>query len=184
MWHKADWMGHPMRLELTLAGLLVKLANHYTTGGAQWTTRKKDLTHLSLSLSLSFYGSLSLSLSFFSQISLSFFLRISLSFFLFTDLSLSLSFYGSLSLSLSFHRSLSLSLSFFLRISLSFLLFTDLSLSLSTDLSLFLSSHRSLSLSLSFFLFSWRSCWFASKQRNLCPPQTLIKCGMNPLQTV
>ena len=35
MWHKADWMGHPMRLELTLAGLLVKLANHYTTRGAQ-----------------------------------------------------------------------------------------------------------------------------------------------------
>ena len=34
MWHKADWMGHPMRLELTLAGLLVKLANHYTTWGA------------------------------------------------------------------------------------------------------------------------------------------------------
>ena len=33
-WHKADWMGHPMRLELTLAGLLVKLANHYTTRGA------------------------------------------------------------------------------------------------------------------------------------------------------
>ena len=31
MWHKADWMGHPMRLELTLTGLLVKLANHYTT---------------------------------------------------------------------------------------------------------------------------------------------------------
>ena len=27
-------MGHPMRLELTLAGLLVKLANHYTTRGA------------------------------------------------------------------------------------------------------------------------------------------------------
>ena len=27
MWHKADWMEHPMRLELTLAGLLVKLAN-------------------------------------------------------------------------------------------------------------------------------------------------------------
>ena len=24
-------MGHPMRLELTLAGLLVKFANHYTT---------------------------------------------------------------------------------------------------------------------------------------------------------
>ena len=28
-------MGHPMRLELTLAGLLVKLANHYTTRGAR-----------------------------------------------------------------------------------------------------------------------------------------------------
>ena len=27
-------MWHPMRLELTLAGLLVKVANHYTTRGA------------------------------------------------------------------------------------------------------------------------------------------------------
>ena len=27
-------MGHPMRIELTLAGLRVKLANHYTTRGA------------------------------------------------------------------------------------------------------------------------------------------------------
>ena len=35
MWHKADWMGHLMRLELTLAGLLVKLTNHYTTWEAQ-----------------------------------------------------------------------------------------------------------------------------------------------------
>ena len=34
MWYKADWFGHPMKLELTLAGLLVKLANHYTTRGA------------------------------------------------------------------------------------------------------------------------------------------------------
>ena len=34
MRHKAEWMGHPMRLELTLVGLLVKLANHYTTRGA------------------------------------------------------------------------------------------------------------------------------------------------------
>ena len=32
-------MGHPMRLELTLAGLLVKLANHYTTRGAHPGTR-------------------------------------------------------------------------------------------------------------------------------------------------
>ena len=29
MWHKAEGVWHPMRLELTLAGLLVKLANHY-----------------------------------------------------------------------------------------------------------------------------------------------------------
>ena len=34
MWHKADWMGHPMRLEITLVSLLVKLANHYTIRGA------------------------------------------------------------------------------------------------------------------------------------------------------
>ena len=34
MWHKAIWKGHPMRLELTRVGLLVKLANHYTTRGA------------------------------------------------------------------------------------------------------------------------------------------------------
>ena len=30
MWHKTEWMRLTMRLELTLAGLLVKLANHYT----------------------------------------------------------------------------------------------------------------------------------------------------------
>ena len=34
MWHKANWMGHPMRLELTFADLLVKLVNHYTIRGA------------------------------------------------------------------------------------------------------------------------------------------------------
>ena len=34
MWHKAIWNGHPMRLELTRVGLLVELANHYTTRGA------------------------------------------------------------------------------------------------------------------------------------------------------
>ena len=33
MWHKAEWMGHPMRLELTRVGLLVKLASRYTTRG-------------------------------------------------------------------------------------------------------------------------------------------------------
>ena len=34
MWHKAERTGHLMRLELTRVGLLVKLANHYTTWGA------------------------------------------------------------------------------------------------------------------------------------------------------
>ena len=34
MWHKAKWKGHPMRRELTRVGLLVQLANHYTTRGA------------------------------------------------------------------------------------------------------------------------------------------------------
>ena len=34
MWHKAEWIVHPMRLELTRVGLLVKLANRYTTRGA------------------------------------------------------------------------------------------------------------------------------------------------------
>ena len=34
MWHKAEWRGRPMRLELTRVGLLVYLANRYTTRGA------------------------------------------------------------------------------------------------------------------------------------------------------
>ena len=34
MWHKAIWKGHRMRLELTRVGLLVELANYYTTTGA------------------------------------------------------------------------------------------------------------------------------------------------------
>ena len=34
MWHNAEWIEHPIRLELTHVGLLVKLANHYTTNGA------------------------------------------------------------------------------------------------------------------------------------------------------
>ena len=50
MWHKADLIGHPMRLELTLAGLLVKLAYHYTTRGAQYLDlaremKKKTMEH-------------------------------------------------------------------------------------------------------------------------------------------
>ena len=31
MWHKAEWMRHLMELKLTLASLLVKLANNYIT---------------------------------------------------------------------------------------------------------------------------------------------------------
>ena len=48
MWHKAIWKGHPMRLELTRVGLLVELANHYTTRGAPlvrsigWTTNSSQ----------------------------------------------------------------------------------------------------------------------------------------------
>ena len=34
MWHKAEWMGRQMRLELTRVRLLVSLANRYTTRGA------------------------------------------------------------------------------------------------------------------------------------------------------
>ena len=48
MWHKAEWMGHPMRLELTLAGLLVKLANHYTTRGAQYSNQMVEEISLGL----------------------------------------------------------------------------------------------------------------------------------------
>ena len=33
MLHKAEWMGRPMRLELTRAGLLVKLANYSSPKG-------------------------------------------------------------------------------------------------------------------------------------------------------
>ena len=36
MWHKAEWMGRPLRLELTNVGVLVKLANRYTTKGARY----------------------------------------------------------------------------------------------------------------------------------------------------
>ena len=45
MWHKAEWMGRPMRLKLTCVGLLVQLANRYTTRGA-----------LCRYLSISFHG--------------------------------------------------------------------------------------------------------------------------------
>ena len=33
MWHKAEYLGHSMRLKLTFVGLLVKLANRYTNEG-------------------------------------------------------------------------------------------------------------------------------------------------------
>ena len=35
MWQKVEWMGRPMRLKLARVGLLVPLANRYTTRGAQ-----------------------------------------------------------------------------------------------------------------------------------------------------
>ena len=35
MWDKAEWMGRPIKLELTRVGLLVQLTNRYTTRGAQ-----------------------------------------------------------------------------------------------------------------------------------------------------
>ena len=38
MWHKAEWIGHPMRIEPTRVGLLVYLANRYTTKGAHMLT--------------------------------------------------------------------------------------------------------------------------------------------------
>ena len=31
MSHKAEWTGHPIRLDLIPTGLLVKLSSHYTT---------------------------------------------------------------------------------------------------------------------------------------------------------
>ena len=34
MWHKAEWIEHPIRLEVTRKGLLVYLANNDTTRGA------------------------------------------------------------------------------------------------------------------------------------------------------
>ena len=42
MLHKAEWMGYPMRLELT--GLLVKLVNHYTTQDAHAAIAVQELS--------------------------------------------------------------------------------------------------------------------------------------------
>ena len=42
MWHKAEWMGHPMSLEFTRVGLLVKLAKNYNTRGAQRNTHVRE----------------------------------------------------------------------------------------------------------------------------------------------
>ena len=44
MWHKAEWIGHPMRLDVTLASLQVKLADHYTTRG---TVSRNSSSHQS-----------------------------------------------------------------------------------------------------------------------------------------
>ena len=37
MEHKARWIEHPMRFVLTPEGLLIKLANHYTTWGGKFS---------------------------------------------------------------------------------------------------------------------------------------------------
>ena len=44
MWHKAEWMGRPMRLKLTRVGLLDYLAKRYTTRGALGT--KQDILEI------------------------------------------------------------------------------------------------------------------------------------------
>ena len=31
MWHKTEWMEHPIRLELSYEDLTVSIGNHYTT---------------------------------------------------------------------------------------------------------------------------------------------------------
>ena len=47
-------MGHPKRLELILAGLLVKLANHYTSRDAQFSIRI-DFLHTQLNVEIVLY---------------------------------------------------------------------------------------------------------------------------------
>ena len=47
MWHKAEGMGYPMRLELIRLGLLIKLANHYTTKGARYE-HCMSISHMAL----------------------------------------------------------------------------------------------------------------------------------------
>ena len=63
MWHKDEWMGHPMRLELTRVDLLVKVANHYTTKHALIYIYIYIYHHIALvariSLTLSRHSSLS-----------------------------------------------------------------------------------------------------------------------------
>ena len=46
MWLKAEWMGHPMRLELTRVDLLVKLANRYTTKGAPFSLHHSRVSNI------------------------------------------------------------------------------------------------------------------------------------------
>ena len=41
MWHKAEWLGHPMRLNAIREALLDQLANQYTTQGANEIELKK-----------------------------------------------------------------------------------------------------------------------------------------------
>ena len=57
MWHKAIWIGHPMRIELTRKGLLVLFANYCTTRGAypnhsKNTEKGRDLRKFTVAQSL------------------------------------------------------------------------------------------------------------------------------------
>ena len=56
MWHKAEWMGRPMRLGLTCVGLLVKLTNRNTTRGALMPQFKIKLSADPFLNNLVFYG--------------------------------------------------------------------------------------------------------------------------------
>ena len=55
MWHKAEWIGLLMRLELTRVGLLVKFVNRYTTKGApsyiRFTLHDSKLNLVNITLS-------------------------------------------------------------------------------------------------------------------------------------
>ena len=56
MRHKTIWMSLPMRLELNRVGLLVELANHYTTQAAHMNANKTESMCLKQEGAMSIYG--------------------------------------------------------------------------------------------------------------------------------